>query len=262
MADDSVVKTYDPEKILTSPVFSHVGHIEGNCRIVHTAGQIAADSEGNIPSNYPDQIRLALSNLDRCLRAAGACKKDIVKLTYYIVNYDPKDRPHVELLTEFLAGHRPCTTLVPVPVLARPEYLFEIEAVAAVPVTARQTAKNISSGGPSSTQVVVIGAGLSGLQAAVDLQKAGISTVVLEARNRVGGKTWSHAARNGKGFAELGAAWINDVNQPRAYGLAKKLGLELIEQHVKGNVAMENYPSFPYGQLPEVPLPVGRSRMS
>ena len=42
-----------------------------------------------------------------------------------------------------------------------------------------------------TTEAVSIGAGLSGLQAARSLHDAGVTTVVLEARSRIGGKTWS-----------------------------------------------------------------------
>ena len=65
--------------------------------------------------------------------------------------------------------------------------------------------------------VLVIGAGLSGLQAAYTAQQSGLSTVVIEARNRVGGKIWSVPLASGRGYAELGGAWINDTLQPRVW---------------------------------------------
>ncbi|KAF5967300.1 flavin-containing protein [Fusarium coicis] len=62
--------------------------------------------------------------------------------------------------------------------------------------------------------VIVIGAGLSGFQAAVGLDKAGLSYVVLEANDRVGGKTLSvPASPKSDGLTDLGAAWINDSYQ-------------------------------------------------
>jgi monoamine oxidase len=58
--------------------------------------------------------------------------------------------------------------------------------------------------------VVVVGAGLSGIQAAHRIQEAGISCVVVEATNRVGGKTFSVKSRSsGLGKNDLGGAWIN-----------------------------------------------------
>lgn len=106
------------------------------------------------------------------------------------------------------------------------------------------------------TDVVIIGAGLAGLAAARDVIKAGLSCIILEARDRVGGKTWSQQLPDGKGTVDLGAAWINDVNQTQVYALAKQYNAELIEQNTTGNCAIQDasgaISSFPYGELPSV----------
>ena len=83
--------------------------------------------------------------------------------------------------------------------------------------------------------VVVVGAGLSGLQAATDVQNAGFSCVVLEAKDRVGGKTLSTTVKHGPGVLDLGAAWINDRTQYKMYALFKKFGFEPIIQRMKGD---------------------------
>ncbi|KAL2061259.1 hypothetical protein VTL71DRAFT_7532 [Oculimacula yallundae] len=103
--------------------------------------------------------------------------------------------------------------------------------------------------------VIVVGAGLSGLQAAYDIQQAGLSCVVLEARNRVGGKTWSVPLANGKGNVDIGAAWINDTNQKLVYGLTQRFGIELLEQNVDGDCIFQDKDgsthAFPYGTSPK-----------
>lgn len=104
--------------------------------------------------------------------------------------------------------------------------------------------------------VVVVGAGLSGLQAASDIQKAGLSCVVLEARDRVGGKTWTREANNGK-LVDVGAAWINDTNQSKIYTLAKRFNLELVKQNTDGDCVMQISSDtvgsrFAYGDSPHV----------
>lgn len=88
---------------------------------------------------------------------------------------------------------------------------------------------------PNSFQVVVVGAGLSGLRAARELHNAGLSYVVLEAMDRVGGKTLSvQASPGGKGVLDMGAAWINDTTQSEIYNLAKEFGFDLVEQRTGG----------------------------
>jgi monoamine oxidase len=71
--------------------------------------------------------------------------------------------------------------------------------------------------------VVVVGAGLAGLSAARALVAAGAATAVLEARERVGGRTLSRAA--GRGVFDLGAQYVG-AHQARLRRLARELGVE------------------------------------
>ncbi|KAM0414596.1 hypothetical protein ACHAPT_013557 [Fusarium lateritium] len=103
--------------------------------------------------------------------------------------------------------------------------------------------------------VVIVGAGLSGLQAALDLHDAGRSFVVLESRDRVGGKTHSVDRPDGKGRQELGAAWMNDTNQSYVWSYAKRFGLTPVYQNTQGSVASEdedgNCRLFPFDGMPD-----------
>ncbi|KAI1908123.1 hypothetical protein LOZ39_003123 [Ophidiomyces ophidiicola] len=101
---------------------------------------------------------------------------------------------------------------------------------------------------------IVVGAGLSGLQAAYDIQLAGLSCLVLEARDRVGGKTWTRTTKNGK-LVDVGAAWINDTNQSKIYDLAKRFNLDLIQQNTNGYCVVQGEngerSTFQYGNNPQ-----------
>ncbi|KAF4120098.1 monoamine oxidase [Geosmithia morbida] len=103
--------------------------------------------------------------------------------------------------------------------------------------------------------VVVIGAGLSGLQAARSCQLAGLSVSVIEARDRVGGKVWSVPLRSGRGYADLGAAWINDRLQSRINAYVQQFGLETVRQRLDGKAVMQKESGdrivYPFGITPE-----------
>jgi monoamine oxidase len=73
--------------------------------------------------------------------------------------------------------------------------------------------------------VVVIGAGLAGLRCAADLVAAGRDVVVLEARDRVGGRVHSHTFADGQ-VCERGAEFI-DGNHTEVLALADELGLTI-----------------------------------
>lgn len=104
--------------------------------------------------------------------------------------------------------------------------------------------------------VVVVGAGLSGLQAAYSAQKEGLSVAVLEARDRVGGKVWSVPLASKRGTADLGAAWINDSLQPRIWSYVQKFGLQVVKQRLEGKAVMQTEDGdrivFPFGITPDV----------
>jgi len=63
--------------------------------------------------------------------------------------------------------------------------------------------------------VVVIGAGLAGLAAAREAAAKGLSVIILEARNRIGGRVWTTFGRGQTHPIELGAEWIPDSGDVR-----------------------------------------------
>lgn len=106
--------------------------------------------------------------------------------------------------------------------------------------------------------VVVVGAGLSGLQAAYSAQQAGLSVAVVEARDRVGGKTWTVPLASGRGCVDLGAAWVNNRTQSRISKYIHQFGLPTVTQRLEGRavmqIAQDNRIEFPFGITPEVRL--------
>lgn len=109
---------------------------------------------------------------------------------------------------------------------------------------------------PSTTtvDVVVIGAGLSGLRAALKIQSAGLSCAIVEAIDRVGGKTLSLPSKvNGPGVNDVGAAWINDTTQSEIFKLVQNYRLQSEVQMDQGLDVWEQAEGVvlsPHGVLP------------
>jgi monoamine oxidase len=85
--------------------------------------------------------------------------------------------------------------------------------------------------------VAVIGAGLSGLIAVRDLVASGLSVILVEATDRVGGRIRSYSGSEASGdegaMLEFGATWIGP-GQDNMYRLCEELGIEIFPQPVKG----------------------------
>ncbi|WP_426997622.1 flavin monoamine oxidase family protein [Pseudarthrobacter sp. N5] len=79
--------------------------------------------------------------------------------------------------------------------------------------------------------VVIVGAGPSGLTAARELKKAGLSVAVLEARDRVGGRTWTDTIDGA--MLEIGGQWVSP-DQTALLGLLDELGLQTYSRYREG----------------------------
>ena len=115
--------------------YHHVAIASGT-RTIYVAGQTGEDDEGNLAEGLAKQTEVAVVRVGRALEAAGATEMDLVKLTVYIVNWEPS------MFEAFGAGmmaarqQRPApevpVTLLGVASLVTPAHLVEIEATAVV----------------------------------------------------------------------------------------------------------------------------------
>lgn len=113
--------------------YSHVVTAEGAGKLVFCAGQVAADPAGNVlpPDDFDAQATMVMENLKKALAGGGATLADVTKVTIYIVN--PHDVPKARgLLKAWFGDNAPGSTLCVLRGLANPNFLIEIEAIAAV----------------------------------------------------------------------------------------------------------------------------------
>jgi putrescine oxidase len=82
------------------------------------------------------------------------------------------------------------------------------------------------------TDVVVVGAGVTGLVAASELRDAGLRVTVLEARDRVGGRLWTNAVEGQ--MYEIGGQWVSP-DQTALLDMLRKLGLETYARYRDGD---------------------------
>jgi monoamine oxidase len=126
-------------------------------------------------------------------------------------------------------------------------------AAAALPAAAQARTNRRTNSDPSA-DVIVVGAGLAGLTAARQIRRAGRSVLVLEARDRVGGRCLSRSIGPGASdVANMGATFVGPT-QKRIQALMSELGIRKFPTYGKGSLIWyENGKAKPYtGTIPPV----------
>ena len=110
--------------------YSHGVEVKPNARWLHISGQVGVLPDGRIGADFAAQAEACWNNIANILKAAGMGVDDLVKITTYIRN--PADTAALRAVRDrFIGNARPASTLIVVAGLASPDWLVEIEAVAA-----------------------------------------------------------------------------------------------------------------------------------
>ena len=110
--------------------YSDAVEVPGNQRWLFTSGTPGMDERGEFPPDITRQAELAWDHIIRMLQAAGMSVHDLVKITQYLTRAE--DIPaYVQVRTRMLGEARPASMLMVVAGLPRPQFLLEIDAVAA-----------------------------------------------------------------------------------------------------------------------------------
>jgi len=110
--------------------YSHAVEIPAGARTLHVSGQIGVRPDGGIPDGIEAQVEQAWKNLVAILTDADMSVADIVRTTTFVVKPDDVAATRA-IRAKYLGDFKPASTLLVVAALARPDFLFELEAVAA-----------------------------------------------------------------------------------------------------------------------------------
>ena len=141
-------KFHNPQTI-ADPIgtYSHGVETPPNARWLHIAGQIGIRKDGSVPPTVEGQTEAVWQNIVAILAAAGMKITDLVKITSYLTSL-ASFPAYAAGRAKFLAGHRPASTSLVVGSLVKPEYLVEVEAIAAKAAPAPKTRKPASRKAP------------------------------------------------------------------------------------------------------------------
>ncbi|MBR1246788.1 RidA family protein [Bradyrhizobium sp. AUGA SZCCT0169] len=137
MADDTPpsIRRINPPELGTPPGYSQIVDVSAG-RLVFIAGQTALDRDGNVvgKNDFAAQADQVFENLTVALRASGCTAANLVKLTVFLTDMNNLGR-YREARDRFFASvtppAAPAVTLVEVSKLYGPDFLIEIEAIAA-----------------------------------------------------------------------------------------------------------------------------------
>ena len=110
--------------------YAHAVEADSGARMIFCSGQLGIEADGRIPPDVEGQARLCFRAIEAVLAEGGMSLADVVRLNAWV-----SAREHLagymRVRDEFVAAPPPASTLMIVQGFARPEFVVEIEAVAA-----------------------------------------------------------------------------------------------------------------------------------
>jgi 2-iminobutanoate/2-iminopropanoate deaminase len=127
----AMIKTLDPK--LIHPPFAPYSHgviVPAGQKLVFCSGQLGIDAEGHVPLDCSGQTKLCFDNIEAILAEAGLGLGDIIRINAYVTGREHLPQ-YMAVRNALFAQPYPASTLMIVSGFARPEFVVEIEAIAA-----------------------------------------------------------------------------------------------------------------------------------
>ena len=126
-----MLKAHVPKTVpAPNGTYSHAIEVPPNARWLFVAGQIPVRPDGSIPATIEEQTEVVWQNILAVLADAGMGIGDVVKISSFLTKHENFPR-FAQVRARFLGNHRPASTLLVITSLAKPEFLVEVEAIAA-----------------------------------------------------------------------------------------------------------------------------------
>ena len=110
---------------------SHYCHATRAGDRVWISGTVGVREDGSVPHDVVEQFQVAIDSIDRCLKAAGAEARHVVKVVVLLT--DINDRSAINPIRQHYFGeHLPASTLFEVSALVAPEMKVEVEVEAII----------------------------------------------------------------------------------------------------------------------------------
>jgi enamine deaminase RidA (YjgF/YER057c/UK114 family) len=119
-----------PTIIPPTSYYSHAQEVPQGSRMLFASGQIPVAPDGACPSDFASQARQCWRNLAAVLAAADMELRDVVRVQAFVTRVEDLEA-YREIRNEIVGSLRPAHTLLVVARLGKPEWLVEIEAIAA-----------------------------------------------------------------------------------------------------------------------------------
>jgi 2-iminobutanoate/2-iminopropanoate deaminase len=117
------------------PPFSNYNHgieIVSRSRLVFCSGQVGISADADIPADCAGQAQICFENIRATLSEAGMGFEHVIKLNAYVTGREHL-KAYMEVRNALFTEPYPASTLMIVSGFARPDFVVEIEAIAAAP---------------------------------------------------------------------------------------------------------------------------------
>jgi enamine deaminase RidA (YjgF/YER057c/UK114 family) len=112
--------------------YSYGVEIPAGYRILVCSGQLGIDPDDRVPATVEAQTELCFRNVEAVLKDAGLGLSDVVRINAFVTGREHLNG-YMAVRDRFIADPPPASTLMIVSGFSRPEFLVEVEIIAAAP---------------------------------------------------------------------------------------------------------------------------------